>query len=158
MWFTLSSFASDFEWHIFIYRRIIYRFISLCPQNAGLCTTVQDDQAKVLSISIFCFASILDTYLVINLFGLLGGGGCKNVDVDCVCETMIISAETNKQKNSSDDSFCTVIVTQVDLKTVMTMFQCRMHGDICMWCKKTKSCCITNKPIFCMTCLVSCEC
>lgn len=30
-----------------------------------------------------------------------------------------------------------------------------MQGDICMW-KPTKPCCITNKPILCMTCLLNC--
>lgn len=30
-----------------------------------------------------------------------------------------------------------------------------MQGDICMW-KQTKPCCITNKPILCMTCLLNC--
>lgn len=85
----------------------------------------------------------------------------RNFDVDCVCETMIIRANKKKKdhKSTSDDSFCTVIVTQVDLKTVkMWCFsaECK-ETSVCGVRQQTKSCCITNKPIFCMTCLINCD-
>lgn len=89
-------------------------------------------------------------------------GVWRNIDVDCVCETMIIRANKTKQKDhksTSDDSFCTVIVTQVDLKTVkMWCFsaECK-ETSVCDVRQQTKSCCITNKPIFCMTCLTNCD-
>lgn len=73
------------------------------------------------SLCPFCFACILDSYLVVDRF-VFFFGVWRNFDVDCICETMIICANKRKKrsKSTSDDSFCTVIVTQVDLKAVKT--------------------------------------
>lgn len=75
--------------------------------------------------SIFCFASILDSYFVVKKIFLCVLGWKKNFDVDCVCETMIISAT---KYILLDDSFCTVLVTRVDLKWWRPCFNAECMG------------------------------
>lgn len=142
------------ESHIYLWCKEWFADLLFCALNRQ----VLHHGSKMIRQSRIVFLFCKFTWFMFDGRSLWFVLGCRHFDVDCLCETTRINANIKEKTINSYDSFCTVTVVQIHLKTIKTKWpnaEC-MGTSVCDVSQQSKSCCITNKPIFCMTCMSEC--